>query len=290
MEVRSNRIGDVRQYYRNKLLGNYDESEADALLFLLIEEYTGISQVRSLSDPGLTISESGLLKIHFAVKDLNNHKPVQYILGKTQFYGLPMMVSPEVLIPRPETEELVAMVIKENKFRDNLRIFEIGTGSGCIAIALKKFLLKCKVLATDISTGAIQVAESNSLLNGVEVEFRQIDFLDESNWNQFGFFDIIISNPPYVRSVERANMGKNVVDFEPALALFVEDEDPLVFYKAISRFSRNHLSEMGIVYCEINQYLGKEVLDAFSIPNFTYQKLIKDLSGNDRFIKAGLNE
>ncbi len=227
MEVRSNRIGDVRQHYRARLLGNYDENEADALLFLLIEEYTGISKVRSLADQGLTISESELLKIHFAVKELNNHKPLQYILGKTQFYGLPMKVNPDVLIPRPETEELVGMVIKENKLQDNLRIFEIGTGSGCIAIALKKFLPKCEVLAMDISPEAIQVAERNSLLNEAKVEFRHFDFLDESNWDRLGIFDIIVSNPPYVRSIEKANMGKNVVNFEPALALFVKDDDPI---------------------------------------------------------------
>jgi release factor glutamine methyltransferase len=290
MEVRSNKVGDVRDHYKVKLLNNYEEREAEALLFILIEEFAGISKAKVISEPGLTITESELLKIHFAVKDLTKHKPIQYILGKTEFYGLPIKVNPDVLIPRPETEELVDLVIKENRFLKNLRILDIGTGSGCIAIALQKNLADAELVAIDISLKAINTAKQNSTLNGTEINFRCVDFLNESNWSQLGYFNVIVSNPPYVRNSEKTQMKKNVLDFEPELALFVEDENPYVFYKTIADFSIRYLKKPGKVYCEINQYLSEGVLDLFVSHGFSDVNLIKDLNGNNRVIKAQLKE
>jgi len=288
MEVKSNKVGDVRDHYKAKLLNNYEEREADTLLFMLMEEYAGISKVRVISEPELTITESELLKIHFAVKDLNQNKPIQYILGRTEFYGLPIKVNREVLIPRPETEELIDLVIKENRIRKNLRILDIGTGSGCIAIAIQKNLTDAELVAIDISEEALNLAKQNSTLNNTNIDFKCIDFLNESTWKKLGNFDIIISNPPYVRISEKNQMKKNVLDFEPELALFVENENPLLFYHAIAGFGKQFLHKSGIVYCEINQYLGDEVSDLFTSHGFSEVNLLKDLNGNNRIIKTQL--
>lgn len=286
MEVRSNKISDIRQYYKAKLLENYDEREAEALLLLLIEAYTGISKLKIISEPGLTLSESELLKVHFAVKDLNNHKPVQYILGKTEFYGLTIKVDKDVLIPRPETEELVEMVIKENQQGKKLRILDIGTGSGCIAIALKKFLPECEVVAIDISNPALNLAQINANSNKQSIEFKSFDILAENNWYRLGFYDIIVSNPPYVRHSERSIMKRNVIDYEPGIALFVDDQNPLVFYKAVAEFGAINLNKNGRIYCEINQYLGEDVLKLFSKQGYNEIELVQDINGHNRFIKA----
>ena len=286
MEVRSNKVSDIRQYYKAKLLENYDEREAEALLFLLIEEYTGISKLKIVTDPGLTLTESELLKVHFAVKDLNNHKPVQYIIGKTEFYGLTIKVDKDVLIPRPETEELVELVIKESQHRKNLRILDVGTGSGCIAIAIKKYLPECEVVAIDISNPALQLAKINAKLNKQSIEFKPFDILAENNWSRLGFFDVIVSNPPYVRKSERSLMKRNVIDYEPEIALYVDDHDPLIFYKAIAEFEAIHLKKNGRLYCEINQYLGEEVLKLFDKEEFNEIELIKDINGHHRILKA----
>ena len=286
MEVRSNKISDIRQHYKAKLLENYDDREAEALLFLLIEEYTGISKLKIIAEPDLTLTESELLKVHFAVKDLNNHKPVQYILGKTVFYGLPIRVSKDVLIPRPETEELVEMVIRENQDRKNLRILDIGTGSGCIAIALKKFLPGSEVVAVDISITALQMAEINARDNKLTIEFKRIDILAGNSSSILGCYDVIVSNPPYVRNSEKKLMKRNVLDYEPEIALYVDDLNPLLFYKAIAEFAANNLNVNGRIYCEINQYLGEELLNVFGDAGFNETELLTDINGNIRFIKA----
>jgi release factor glutamine methyltransferase len=289
MEVKSNKIIDIRNFYKAKLIPDYDEKEADNLLFMLIEEFTGISKAMVLSEPGRTISESELLKIHFAVKDLNNFKPIQYILGKTEFYGLKLEVNPSVLIPRPETEELAEMVVRENQNRQNLRIIDVGTGSGCIAIAIKKNLPEISMLGLDISAQAIKTADKNAIQNNVKIEFKVVNFLDKGTWSNLGLFDIIVSNPPYVRHSEKEFMKKNVMNYEPDEALFVDDKNPMIFYNAIVEFAYQNLIKTGIVYCEINQYLGKDILSLFSKSGFAEVEILKDLFGNDRFVKATFN-
>ncbi len=287
MEVKSNKIADIRKFYKQKLLNLYSENEADSLLFMLFFEFTYLRKSDVILNPDQTISESELLKIHFAVKDLLNNKPIQYILGKTEFYGLTFKVNTDVLIPRPETEELVERIIKENNTDNNLRILDIGTGSGCIAISLKKYLPAAEITAIDISAGALNIATKNAIENDVEITFRQIDFLDFFARDKLPDFDIIVSNPPYVRILEKEQIKKNVLDFEPDMALFVENDNPFIFYNAIAAFAKNHLQAKGKVYCEINQYLGEETADVFQKAGFKEIVLAEDINGNERILVAG---
>ncbi|MCD4682606.1 MAG: peptide chain release factor N(5)-glutamine methyltransferase [Bacteroidales bacterium] len=285
MEVISNKIGDIRSFYKRKLFKDYDEREADIFLYMLLDEFCGLTKAEIFLDKERLVNESQLLKVHFGVKDLLNHKPIQYILGKAEFYGLPFIVNPDVLIPRPETEELVDWIIKENLDRKEISIMEIGTGSGCIAITLKKNIPDLAVDAVDLSISALAVAKKNAVENNVEVNFKQLDILDSKSRTSLKNYDIIVSNPPYVRNSEKKAMKKNVLDYEPATALFVDDSDPLLFYKAIANFAKLYLRNKGCVYCEINQYLAKETAQIFTDAGFKI--IIKtDLNGNDRMLKA----
>lgn len=286
MQVSSNKIKDIRRYYKQQLADIYDEKETDSFLYMLFEEYAGLSKAQILLNAEATISESELLKIHFAVKALMNNKPIQYIIGSSEFYGLQFKVNPDVLIPRPETEELVELIIKENSEGKNHSIIDIGTGSGCIAITLKKYLPDSIVCALDFSTNALNVAKENAKSNELEIHFLKMDFLNARNWNKLDSFDIIVSNPPYVRESEMKQMHKNVLDYEPAKALFVEDENPLLFYSAIAQFAKGHLNNSGAVYCEINQYLAKGTSTLFLDAGFAQVDIFKDMNGNDRIIKA----
>jgi release factor glutamine methyltransferase len=286
VQVSSNKIKDIRRYYKQQLLDLYDENEIDSFLYILFEEYAGLSKAQILLNADRTISESELLKIHFGAKALMNNKPIQYITGTSDFYGLRFKVNPDVLIPRPETEELVELVIKGNSEKDELSIIDIGTGSGCIAIVLKKYLPASKVHALDISTGTLNIAKENAKLNRQEIEFKKMDFLKSSNWDRLDSYDIIVSNPPYVRRSEMKGMNKNVLDYEPVKALFVEDEKPLVFYRAIAKFATGHLNKSGAVYCEINQYLSPETISVFQELGFGQVEVLKDMNGNNRILKA----
>ena len=287
MEVKSNKIADIRKFYKRKLLNLYSENEADSLLFMLFFEFANLRKSDVILNPDQTISESELLKIHFAVKDLLNNKPIQYILGKTEFYGLTFQVNTDVLIPRPETEELVERIIKENNSDKNLRILDIGTGSGCIAISLKKHLQAAEITAIDISAGALNIATKNAIENDVDIAFRQIDFLDLFARDKLSDFDVIVSNPPYVRIQEKKQMKKNVLNYEPDLALFVENDDPFIFYEAIAAFAKTHLQPNGRVYCEINQYLGDETVGIFQKAGFKEIVLSEDINDNERILVAG---
>ena len=284
MEVRSNRIGDVRSHYRQKLMKVYAEKEADTLLFLVLMEYTGFSKAGILSHHEESISESQLLKVHFAVKELLREKPVQYVLGKTEFYGLPFIVNSKVLIPRPETEELVEHSIGRLRDLPLPRIIDLGTGSGCIAISLKKNLPEAEVTAADVSDFALEVAAANADLNNVHIRFRRFDMLNAEEWTDDLVFDAIVSNPPYVRKQEKASMKRNVLDFEPELALFVEDSDPLLYYRGIIEFARKYLVVGGLVLCEINQYLSRETEALFRSQGFKEVEVFKDFRGNDRIL------
>jgi release factor glutamine methyltransferase len=284
MEVRSNRVGDIRSHYRRKLSEAYEEKEADNMLFMVLMEYTGLSKAGILMNHELTVSESELLKIHFAVKDLLKNKPVQYVLGKTEFYGLPFIVNSKVLIPRPETEDLVALVLGELKQVNTLRILDIGTGSGCIAISIKTNCPHAQITAIDVSSFALDIARENARLNNVEIDFRVCDFLYKGNWDALGKFDIIVSNPPYVRHLEKVHMDLNVLDYEPEIALFVNNNEPLVFYFHIAEFGKAHLLEGGKIFCEINQYLFKETGNLFEQQQYNNVQLKKDMSENFRVL------
>jgi release factor glutamine methyltransferase len=286
MEVKSNRIGDVRHFYRQKLSKLYPEREADTLVFMLISEYTGLTRAEILIRPEEPNSESQLLKIHFGVKALLNHKPIQYILGKAEFFGLTLKVTPDVLIPRPETEELVDWIIKEESGTAVSSILDIGTGSGCIAIVLQKHFGKAQTDAIDISEAGLALAKINARSQNAAVNFRKIDFINTEKWESFGEYDLVVSNPPYVRESEKIRMKKNVLHYEPDAALFVSDDDPLLFYHHIARFCKAHLSSKGVLFCEINQYLSKETAQMFEQYGFCQVELKKDLFGNYRFIKC----
>jgi release factor glutamine methyltransferase len=214
------------------------------------------------------------------------HKPIQYVTGTVYFFGLRLKVDPSVLIPRPETEELVKWAADEMKGKSGLRILDIGTGSGCIILVLGSLLPGSDLTATDISQSALGVASQNASLCGTRVEFRISDILDETAWESHEEYDLIISNPPYVRSSEKGGMRANVLDFEPPAALFVPDDDPLVFYRAIAGFSQRKLAPGGKLFLEINENLGEETVSLIRQFGFTDMVMKKDMQGKDRFIRC----
>jgi release factor glutamine methyltransferase len=230
------------------------------------------------------LSESELLNYHFALKQLRSNKPIQYVLGETEFYGLPFKVSEQVLIPRQETEELVDLIIKESEKEDSL--IDVGCGSGCISVSYKKERPQSDVVCIDIDPEALEVAKTNARLNLVKVRPIQMDIL---NWTDLETrFDIVVSNPPYVTLGEKANMNKNVLNFEPHVALFVEDVNPVVFYESIAAFALAHLKENGRIYFEINERFGREVASCLEVRNFKDIRIMKDINGKDRIVAGHL--
>jgi release factor glutamine methyltransferase len=233
-----------------------------------------------------TLSNDTTSKLNKAVERLSKGEPIQYIIGKAWFMELAFIVNAHTLIPRPETEELVDALIKYLKSRDyqNVRILEIGSGSGCIPIAIAKYYPNATITSVDISPDALEVAKINAHHNGVIINWKQLNFLAKQEWDKIGKFDIVISNPPYIRMAEAATMHTNVLAFEPHTALFVEDNDPLVFYKAIFEFCENHLTEKGAVFLEINETLGTETAALFK-PSYRVE-VKKDMQGKERMIMA----
>jgi release factor glutamine methyltransferase len=229
-----------------------------------------------------------LLSIHFAVKALLQHKPLQYILGSTEFLDWEFELNEQVLIPRPETEELVQLIANQNyNLSSSSRILDIGTGSGCIAIALQK-LTKAEVSAIDISSEALAIAKHNAQKLLSRVNFQQIDILDDSQWDNIpGDFDLIVSNPPYVQESEKKWMHKNVLEYEPALALFVSDKDPLIFYRMIAAFANCKLKKNGQLWFEINEFLSNQLIDLLK-DNFSEIEIIKDYKDKNRFCRLRL--
>lgn len=287
MKVPSNRFQTVFNFYLTQLQENFDLSESRALLRLLFASKLNIDKSRIpdfYSDNRL--SESELLLVHFGVKELKFGKPIEYVTGEVEFHGNKFFVDENVLIPRPETEELVELVKKDFSGKANPAIIDIGTGSGCIAISLSK-ALKSKIIAVDISLSALEVAKNNNQSNSTDVEFFNLDILNFKSHELASVkFDALVSNPPYVREQERGLMSSKVLDHEPSLALFVPDHDPLLFYDAIKKFALETLRDDGFIYLEINEFLGKQTADLFK-PEFENIQLIQDLFGKDRFLKVG---
>jgi release factor glutamine methyltransferase len=242
MQIPSNKIADIKKYFVNALADLYEEEEAEAIFFYVTEHLFQFSRNEYLLHKSATISESELLKVHFILKDLKKSIPLQYVLGEAFFVGMKLKVSPDVLIPRPETEELVDWII-QNHLTENIEsIIDIGTGSGCIALGLKKFLPQTKVYALDVSKAALQIAQENAALNKLSIEWIEADILSpQIKLN--GKFSIIVSNPPYVTNAEAASMHRNVLENEPHLALFVPDNDALIFYRKILQIAQNHLNK-----------------------------------------------
>lgn len=279
-----------REHFKSELIDQFPETEIQSFFTIIIEEYLNLQRIDLVTRPNFDISEEKLKLLSEILKRLKNHEPIQYILGKTEFYGLPFYVNHDVLIPRPETEELVEWVIaevqklKSDKDINTLSILDIGTGSGCIPISIKKNTSLTELSGLDISNNAIEIAKKNSELNSSDVQFILKDILSTSSLDKN--YDMIISNPPYVRELEKEEMNKNVLDHEPELALFVSDDDPLLFYRKIAILAKNNLTKNGSLFFEINEYLGEEMIDILTDLGFTSIELRKDIFGKDRMIKA----
>ncbi len=282
-------IRDVFDRFKLGLKDHYEVNEITSLTQLAIAERTGFSNAKIKAFPELELSENESTKLIDILNELSTGKPIQYILSKTEFYGLPFLVNPSVLIPRPETEELVDWAINSLKteINNSAHIIDIGTGSGCIAISIKKHLPDFKVSAIDISATAIQTATKNAKLNQVEVEFSEEDILNPKA-TKTKKYKVIISNPPYVTLLDKRQMHTNVTDFEPHNALFVSDDDPLIFYRFIAKFAIKHLDQNGLLFFEINESYGQETVNLLDELGFKEISLRKDLSGKDRMLKAML--
>ncbi len=281
------KIKDYRTQFIQELLPIYDAVEAESFFYLILEEKHQLKRIDLALNPDLTFSNEEMQLWNSILEQLKQEIPIQYLLGKTSFYGLEFEVNENVLIPRPETEELVDWIINSNskieRLKD-LKILDIGTGSGCIAISLAKNIPNAQVFAIDVSEKALATAQKNAEINAVNVTFIEKNILETEDLEQQ--FDIIVSNPPYVRELEKQEIKKNVLDNEPHLALFVDDNDALVFYRKIAELAQKNGSPNGQLFFEINQYLGKEMLELLEKMNFKNIELRKDIYGNDRMMKG----
>ncbi len=281
------KIKEYRSHFLQELSVFNDQAEAESFFYLILEKKQMLKRIDLALQPDLNFSESELIEWNFLLEQLKLEKPIQYLLGETSFYGLTFEVNENVLIPRPETEELVDWIVSNNQMTDDvgvIKILDIGTGSGCIAVSLAKNLPNAQVFAIDISEKALEIAKKNAEINNVRVNFIVQDILKTEDLLQE--FNIIVSNPPYVRNLEKVEINKNVLDNEPHLALFVEDNNALIFYQKIAELAEKNLIPSGQLYFEINQYLGKEMIELLAKLNFKNIELRKDIYGHDRMMKG----
>lgn len=272
-------------YIRKELEGLYPDEEIESFIRILFQHLKNYSLTDLILNQHQPLDTGETRQIEMIVDRLKAHEPIQYILGETEFYGLPFQLTPDVLIPRPETEELVEWIIKTAS-APNLRILDVGTGSGCIPISLKKHLPGADIMACDISEKALKVAQANALTNQAAVHFFKMDILHPKTPDFFNQIDLLVSNPPYVTESEKRQMQANVLQFEPENALFVPDQYPLVFYEALVQFASDHLAIQGKVFWEINEAFGNECEILLKENGFTNVQLKKDLNGKDRMIFA----
>ncbi len=278
-----------KTHFFDSLKNIQDEQEIESFFFILTEYLHNLKRVDVALNPNFELSEVEVEKWNTILADLQHEKPIQYITGEAWFYGLQFEVNENTLIPRPETEELVEWIIESQKSKvqsQKCEILDIGTGTGCIPISLKTNLPQANVSAIDVSEKALEVAKRNAVSNRVDISFIQADILEVEDLSQY--FDIIVSNPPYVRNLEKQEIKKNVLDYEPHLALFVEDTDALLFYRKIAQLALKNLSPNGLLFFEINQYLGKETVELLDNLGFKNIELKKDIYGNDRMIKCSI--
>lgn len=288
-------LKEIKNIFHAELDAIHGKDEVNSFFYMLIEHYLGLERFILAIQPEFIISKEEESPLFEALSKLKLEIPIQYIIGKAYFMDLDFKVNTSVLIPRPETEELVRWILDD--FSGNtadLKILDIGTGSGCIAVSLAKNLPNAKVFGLDVSEDALVVAKENAKLNNVDIELIHADILTLATFD-FGLelalkFDIIVSNPPYVRVLEKQEMKKNVLDNEPALALFVADDNPLIFYQKITELAVKKLTNKGVLYVEINQYLGKETHSLLKNQNFSEIELRKDFFGNDRMLKGKINK
>lgn len=275
------------KHIKENLCAYYPESEISGFVRIIIEHITGRSySIALLMNETLTAEQRG--EANKIVDRLQTYEPIQYILGETEFFGMPFSVDKNVLIPRPETEELIELIIKENLSHSQLSVLDIGTGSGCIAIAIANYLEKPQVEAWDISTEALKVAKNNAVKNNAEVSFSRVDVLADYPTDKK--FDIIVSNPPYILDSEKEVMESNVLEYEPHVALFVPDDNGLLFYKRIADIALKLLKPSGKLYFEINREKGQDTVDMLKEKEFSSIELHRDLSGNDRMVRCSVGK
>jgi len=283
-------LKELKSTFITQLSGVYPSEEVGSIFTILSEYFLNYTRLETILKADESLSEEIIKHFENAISRLKRQEPVQYICGKTEFYSLPFKVDKHTLIPRPETEGLVQWIIDdENKKHTKLMtLLDIGTGSGCIAISLAKNLKNINVSALDFSPEALETAHKNSVLNSVKVAFFELDLLDAQKLPQQ--YDIMVSNPPYVRKMDKSNMRSNVLEYEPKSALFVTDNDPLLFYRKIARLAKRHLTDNGRVYFEINEYLSDELKALLQTEGFTDIEVRKDIFGKDRMIKCSVHE
>lgn len=282
-------VKELKSHFHTSLSALFPKEEIDSFFYLAVAHFLKLNRIDIALDQHRILSEQQP-KLLDTVSQLQQEIPIQYILGETEFYGLPFFVNKNVLIPRPETEELVSWIINDvnyNKTNSTLKILDIGTGSGCIPITLAKNLKNVDVFAIDISKKALEIATKNASQNDVSVNFIEENILTTTALNQQ--FDIIVSNPPYVRELEKEAIKNNVLENEPHIALFVKDENPLLFYDKIADLAKVSLKKNGLLYFEINQYLAKQTVELLKSKKFKKIELKKDLFGNYRMIKATID-
>ncbi len=289
--------GEAYNGFENQLKTIYEDREAETISDWVFESCTGMKRWERRSNQHNEIKNSEYQQLQKYLQELLKHKPVQYVLNEAWFYKMKFFVNEDVLIPRPETEELVEWIVSEFELQNpndskstylsdrHTNILDIGSGSGCIAISLKRELPGAHVVAIDVSEKAMKVSKKNADELEASIDFLQIDFLDENKWKSLTECDIIVSNPPYIPIKEKEGLGKNVTDFEPELALFVEDKDPFIFYKKIAKFSKTHLKKRGKIYVEINETSAQEIKQVFEKEGFN-AVIKKDIYRKERMIKA----
>jgi len=283
-------LRQMREHYRRSLVSIFEAEEINNIFDLLVEEYLGLSRALMILSLDQDLQPPALGLFERALNDLVNARPVQYIIGKAYFCGQFFCVSEGVLIPRPETGEMVEWILGNySDFTEKLSVIDIGTGSGCIAVTLSGRLKNAKVFATDISLHALDTARKNAFTLGSDVDFYHADIMKPSSWKEFGMFDIIVSNPPYVRRSEQQYMKRNVLDYEPREALFVPDHDPLIFYRYIMDFASTHLARQGKMYVEFNEALTSDLLMLIQENGFILEEIRKDMHGKDRMVRICTN-
>ena len=286
------KLKEFKLLFSESLSETYPKKEIDSFFFILMEEKLKLQRIDTVLNPDFLIDTATVVVLKIILERLQKEEPIQYILGKTEFYGLPFLVDKNTLIPRPETEELVEWILSEiqkiqgGNQKTPLAILDIGTGTGCIPITLAKNTVNTVITAIDISASALRVAKKNAVLNSVPVNFIMLGILKTTQLPQK--YNLIVSNPPYVRELEKVEISANVLENEPHLALFVANKNPLVFYDKIADLAKQQLNENGMLFFEINQYLGKETVKMLEEKGFQNIQLKKDLSGNDRMLLCRL--
>jgi len=288
-------INSAYQYLKNNLTDIYDERESANIAELIIEKISGLKRTERILNKQQPLKIEQINTIENYLQELINHKPVQYVLNEAWFAGMKFFVNENVLIPRPETEELVEWIVQDaglslTAYHSPLTILDIGTGSGCIAIALKNKIKNADVFAIDISEPALKIAASNAQESNTDINFSKADILQNQIKINMPLFDVIVSNPPYITKKESSEMHTNVIAYEPHVALFVPDENPLLFYNAISDFALSHLKEKGSLYFEIHENFANDIVNLMQQKGFQSIEIKKDLQQKNRMVKAVLNK